>query len=108
MRGWTGLEWMEMSRRMRTSSHDGGTYLSAYPPPAPPRMTAHVNPCLRALEGIKDRLQSLSDISATPGHTDNEGDMITACEIADDLRDAIVEYQVGANAEKRVSDSSFM
>ena len=34
--------------------------------------------------------------------------MIAACDIADDLRDGIVEYQVGADAEKYVLDSSFM
>ena len=33
--------------------------------------------------------------------------MITVCDLADDLRDAIVEYQVSVNPEKQLQDSSF-
>ena len=56
-------------------------------------MTVRVN-CLRALEGIKDKLQLLSERSGTAGNAEKEGDMTAACDLADDLRDAIVDYQV--------------
>ena len=39
---------------------------------------------------------------------ENEGDMIAASDLADNLRDAIVEYQVCTDIEKRTSDSSLM
>ena len=54
-------------------------------------------PGLRALEGIKDKLQLLSKQSETPEHTEKEGDMAAACDLADDLRDAIVEYLVSVD-----------
>jgi len=54
----------------------------------------------RALEGIKDKLELLSERSGTAQHPEKEGDMIAACDLADDLRDAIVEYQVGIIIEK--------
>ena len=34
--------------------------------------------------------------------------MITACDLADDLRDAIVEYQVSINIEKHMQDDLLM
>ena len=34
--------------------------------------------------------------------------MNTVCDLADDLRDAIVEYQVGIDIEQRTRDGSFM
>ena len=34
--------------------------------------------------------------------------MIDACDLADDLSDAIVEYQVSTGIEKRTSDSPLM
>ena len=34
--------------------------------------------------------------------------MNTVCNLADDLRDAVVEYQVSINIEKHMRDSSFM
>ncbi|KAF9782707.1 hypothetical protein BJ322DRAFT_1219896 [Thelephora terrestris] len=43
-----------------------------------------------ALEGIKDRLQLLSECPST----NKEGDITTVCDLADDLRDAIAEYQL--------------
>ena len=54
---------------------------------------------LRALERIKDKLQSLSRPSTSAGHAENERDMIIANDLADDLRDAIVEYQVSTDGE---------
>ena len=43
-------------------------------------------------------MQILSD--ATAEHTEGEGDMIAVCDLADDLRDAIIEYQVSTSVEK--------
>ena len=42
-------------------------------------------------------MQDLSERSTTTEHTENEGNVIAACDLADDLRDAIVEYQVRTN-----------
>jgi hypothetical protein len=44
----------------------------------------------RAFEGIKDRLEPLSECSSA----EEEGDITTVCNLADDLRDVIAEYQV--------------
>ena len=49
---------------------------------------------LRALEGIKDQLQSLSERSSAAEYQDNEKDMQAVCGLAEDARDAVVEYQV--------------
>jgi hypothetical protein len=53
-------------------------------------------------------LQLLSERSTAAEHKEDEGDMIAACELADDLRDAIVEYQVGTDIEKRTPDGPLM
>ncbi|KAF9645787.1 hypothetical protein BDM02DRAFT_3189409 [Thelephora ganbajun] len=46
------------------------------------------------LEEIKDKLQRLlSEHSGTTEHVEKEGDVTVVCDLADDLRDAIVEYQ---------------
>lgn len=55
-------------------------------------------PCLllpSALEGIKDELQSLSERSSAADYQENDADRRAACELAEDLRDAVIEYQVG-------------
>ena len=39
------------------------------------------------------------------GDEEKEGDMITVCDLADDLRDAIAEYQVSSCARNCVPDS---
>ena len=49
---------------------------------------------LRAFEGIKDQLQSLSERSSAAEYQDNEKDMQAVCGLAEDVRDAVVEYQV--------------
>jgi len=54
---------------------------------------------LRTLEGIKDELLVISDHSNTAGYQTNEADVHAVCELADVLRDAIVEYQVCVNLE---------
>ncbi|KAF9643733.1 hypothetical protein BDM02DRAFT_1359722 [Thelephora ganbajun] len=46
-----------------------------------------------ALERIKDKLQLLSECSGTTEHAEKEGDTIVVCDLADDLRDVIIEYQ---------------
>ena len=72
--------------------------------PYPPQTASSVNLISRTLEGIKDKLERLSERSTTSGRTENEGDMTTACDLADDLRDAIVEYQVRTDSERRTLD----
>ena len=49
-------------------------------------------PGLRALEGIKDKLQLLSEQFGTSEDAEKEGDMTATCDLADDLRDVIVRY----------------
>jgi len=50
---------------------------------------------LRALEGIKDELQILSERCSAAGYKENEADGHAISELAEDLRDAVLEYQVG-------------
>lgn len=56
------------------------------------------SPCLphpSALEGIRDGLQSLSERSGAADYQENDTDRRAVCELAEDLRDAVIEYQVG-------------
>ena len=53
----------------------------------------------RALEGIKEKLQKLSDRSTPGDHTEDEEDVIDVDEVMNNLNDAIVEYQVGDGLE---------
>jgi hypothetical protein len=50
---------------------------------------------LSALERIKDELQPLYERSSTVGYQESDPDQHVVCELAEDLRDAIIEYQVG-------------
>ena len=53
----------------------------------------HLDPeLLRTLEGIKDRLQSLSERSQ-----ETYKDMQAVCGLAEDVRDAVIDYQVSPN-----------
>ena len=52
---------------------------------------------LRALEGTKDQLQSLSEQSNAAGYRENDEDMQAVCALAEDVRDAVIEYQVSPN-----------
>ena len=52
---------------------------------------------LRALEGIKDQLQSLSECSSAAGYQENDKDIQAVCGLAGEVRDAVVEYQVSPN-----------
>ena len=60
-------------------------------------------PHLRTLEGIKDGLLAISDCSSAAGYEENEADMHTVCNLADAIRDAIVEYQVRVNLKHPIS-----
>ena len=53
----------------------------------------------RALEGIKDELLALSGRTNATGYKRSEADIHAICELAEALRDAIVEYQVSAFIE---------
>ena len=48
----------------------------------------------RALEGIKDELHPILEQSSAAEYEENEADMQTVCELAEDVRDAVLEYQV--------------
>ena len=45
-------------------------------------------------------MQCISEHSATAEPKENEGDMVAVSDLADDLRDAIVEYQVSTKTRK--------
>ena len=49
---------------------------------------------LRALEGIKDELLSILERSSTDGYKENDVDAHAVCELAENVRDAIMDYQV--------------
>ena len=51
----------------------------------------------RTLEGIKDELLAISDRLDSPGYQRDEKDMYIVCELAEMLRDAIIEFQVRIN-----------
>lgn len=46
------------------------------------------------LEGIKDELEVLSDHSSAAGYQENDTDTRAVSELAQDLRDAILDHQV--------------
>ena len=49
---------------------------------------------LRTLEGIKDELLPILEQSSSFGYKENDGDMHSVCELAERVRDAVIEYQV--------------
>ena len=51
----------------------------------------------RALEGIKVQLRSISERAGTTEQAEKEGDLTATCDLADDLRDIMVEYQVSTD-----------
>jgi hypothetical protein len=53
------------------SSRDGKVYMSMYP--RPPQTRIRAKPILRALEGIKNKLQLLSERPATAEGVEKEG-----------------------------------
>ena len=51
----------------------------------------------RALEEIKDKLQSVLEKIGVVGYEENDADVHTVDELAEDARDAVIEYQVSFN-----------
>ena len=50
-------------------------------------------PC-RTLEEIKDELQSMLERTSAVGYKETDADVHTVGELAEDVRDAVIEYQV--------------
>jgi hypothetical protein len=61
------------------------------------QMVGNVKHHNRALRGIKSKLERLFQQSTPDVKTKNEEDMTVACDLAEDLSAAIVEYQVGTH-----------
>ena len=51
----------------------------------------------RALEGIKDKLQSILEKICAVGYEENNADVHAVDGLAEDARDTIIEYQVSSN-----------
>ena len=58
-------------------------------------MGGHVKSNSRTLEGIKDELRPLSERVSAVGYKESDADRHAVSELAEELRDAIIEYQVG-------------
>ena len=52
---------------------------------------------IRVLGGIKDELHPISERSNAVGYQGNEADEQTVCDLAVNVRDAIIGYQVSAD-----------
>ena len=48
----------------------------------------------RSLEGIKDEFHPISERSNAAGYRENDTDVQAVCELAENIRDVILEYQV--------------
>ena len=90
-------DWIDLRKRSMppviTSPSGGYSCSSGYHP-----SFMESSPCLphlSVLEGIKDELQSLSERFSAAGYQENDADRRAVCELAEDLRDAVIEYQVG-------------
>ena len=59
------------------------------------RAGCHIKSNFRTLEGTKDELRSLSERASAVGYQENDADRHAISELVEELRDAIVEYQVG-------------
>ena len=53
-------------------------------------------------------MELLFERAPTAEGVENEGDMAAVCDLADDLRDAVVEYQVRRNIGKHAHNNSHM
>ena len=51
----------------------------------------------RALEEIKDKLQSVLKKIGVVGYEENDADVHAVDELAEDARDAVIDYQVCSN-----------
>ena len=76
--------------------------------PHSPQQIAHVELVFRALEGIRNKLELLSERSGADEDTGEEGDVVTVGGLADDLRDLIIEYQVSPCVEKYTLNGQLM
>lgn len=54
---------------------------------------------IRNLEGIKEELHRISERSNAVGYLENDVDAQAVCELAESVREAIIEYQVGLTSE---------
>lgn len=99
MHGWNDSQWRIRSRRTLAKPGGRGISSSAWFP-----LSAGGSPCrfyFRVLEGIKEKLQGLSD-RFTPGdRAGDEEDDIDVDEVMNNLNDAIVEYQVSGDWRTR-------
>ena len=68
-------------------------------------MALHVEPVSELLKASRISCKLLSEPSGTARHAES---VITVRGLADDLRDAIVEYQVSINIERHAEGSSLM
>lgn len=87
--GGTAVDADEFARRER--------FFECVPPLV--QMVSNVKHHNRALGGIKSKLERLFQQSTHDVKTKNEEDMTVACDLAEDLSDAIVEYQVGTHCK---------
>jgi len=106
LRAWIGLEQGRVPQVMPTSPSDEPFYLSAYHPPLVSERQR--SSYLSALEGIGDELQSLSDRSSAAGYQENDSDAHAVSELTENLRDAILEYQVSTDFERLRSFARYL
>jgi len=88
------------------SSSDEPFYLSGYHPHIVSERQC--SSYLSALEGIGDELQSLSDCSSAAGYQENDADVHAVSELTENLRDAILEYQVSTDFERLRSFAGYL
>ena len=62
----------------------------------------------RALEGIKDKLRLLSSRTGADEDAGKQGDMVAICDLADDVRDAVTEYQVSVSIPPHTPSGSLI
>ena len=51
---------------------------------------------------IRDKAKELRERAATKGYTECKDDALAVSQLAEDLRDVLLEYQVGSNPAKSV------
>ena len=53
-------------------------------------------------------MRLLSERTGADGNAEKQGDMVAICDLADDVRDAIVEYQVSVGIPTHAPSSSLI
>lgn len=71
---------------------EGWPYLSASGPHATGGFSPRCH--IRTLERIKDELLPILERSNTVGYEESDPDVHSVCELAENVRDAVMEYQV--------------